>query len=347
MSRTPKTIAFMSYQLGFRGTETALWLFAHHNETILGNKSVIIVLRDKNKPYESYHMNDNLEKANEWFTSRFEHVYFNSNRDEVVQYMKDQNVDACFIEAVGLPDEWIPNHVPSIAHCVFRPYARATISTAIHEIVSQGIIPILPNPIYIQSTTDTLRKELNIPDDAIVFGRYGGYYQFNIQFALHAVIHVAQQNPNIYFIFMNTAPFVDRDNVTISVPNIIFLEATRDFELKRKFINTCDAMLHARDDGETFGLSTGEFALADKNIITYKPEPSKNGYEEAHIKILDNKCITYSDQQQLIHILEHFDLYKKDMINNGYHQYSCEKIINLFNLYLAKAFETCGISYQI
>lgn len=344
MQRTPKTIAFMSYQLGFRGTETSLWLFAHYNEVILGNKSIIIVVRDKNQGFDPHHANDNIERSNEWFTNRFENIYFSSNHDDIVKYMNEHHVDACFMEMCGAHDEWIPNHVPSIAHCVFCPYAKSTVSTAIHETVAKGIIPVLPNPVYVHPTTETLRKELNIPEDAIVFGRYGGHYQFNIRFVHHVILYVAMNNPNIYFIFMNTASFVDRNQV--NVPNIIFLDATRDFILKRKFINTCDAMLHARDDGETFGLSTGEFALADKNIITYKPETTKIGYDEAHIRILDKQCITYADQEQLLHILQNFALYKKDMTNNGYHQYSHEKIIQKFNYYLAKAFETCGVPYD-
>ena len=34
-------------------------------------------------------------------------------------------------------------------------------------------------------------------------------------------------------------------------------------------------MIHARDDGETFGLSIAEFSSMNKPIITYKPGPRK------------------------------------------------------------------------
>ena len=35
---------------------------------------------------------------------------------------------------------------------------------------------------------ENLRTILNIPKDAIVFGRYGGYYQFDITIAHKAII---------------------------------------------------------------------------------------------------------------------------------------------------------------
>lgn len=39
---------------------------------------------------------------------------------------------------------------------------------------------------------------------------------------------------------------------------------------KTTFINTCDAMLWARHDGETFGLAIGEFSSKNKPVIYAK-----------------------------------------------------------------------------
>ena len=37
---------------------------------------------------------------------------------------------------------------------------------------------------------------------------------------------------------------------------------------KEAFYRTCDAMLHARRDGETFGLAVAEFSVRNKPVIT-------------------------------------------------------------------------------
>ena len=68
-------------------------------------------------------------------------------------------------------------------------------------------------------------------------------------------------NSNTYFLFMNTDRFHYH-------PKIIYLDPTLDPIEKTKFINTCDAMIHARSNGETFGLAIAEFSLKNKPVIT-------------------------------------------------------------------------------
>ena len=65
---------------------------------------------------------------------------------------------------------------------------------------------------------------------------------------------------------------------------IIFLSGTFDQKKKAKFINTCDAMIHARSVGESFGSSCAEFAIKNKPILTY-------GFcrQRAHYKICTSK----------------------------------------------------------
>lgn len=184
---------------------------------------------------------------------------------------------------------------------------------------------LLPNIINISECNDDLRNTLNIPNDAIVFGRYGGYGQFDIPYVHEVVKYVAQTMPNIYFIFMNTSPFVQ------GIPNIIYLEPTPDLIQKKKFINTCNAMLHARTDGETYGMACGEFAVARKPIITTYTGPC------AHIEILKEKVITYANPSSLYDILTNFKKYSVDMTDNGYIKYKPEFIMPTFKMLLDKA----------
>jgi hypothetical protein len=181
----------------------------------------------------------------------------------------------------------------------------------------------------LHDTMDDMREELNIPKNAVVFARYGGYHQFSIAFAKDAVKEVATKNSDIYFLFMNTYPFMEPRK------NVIFLPGTRDLYKKRKFINTCDAYLHAREDGETFGASIAEFAMCNKNIITCRYQI--DNHQDQHIRILGNQCIMYENRDHLVHMLENYHIYKKDMDENGYYSYTPENIVPLFNTFIKQA----------
>jgi len=117
---------------------------------------------------------------------------------------------------------------------------------------------------------------------------------------------------------MNTELFCPK------LQNIIHLNQNIDVNYKVKFINTCDAMLWARSDGETFGLSIGEFSTKNKPIIC------TTGLNNAHLEILKNKAIIY-DQCTLKNILISFDKnieYTKDW--NAYYEYTPDNVMKIF-----------------
>ena len=73
-----------------------------------------------------------------------------------------------------------------------------------------------------------------------------------------------------------------------------FIKGSFNKTQKVKFINSCDAMLHARSLGESFGLSCAEFAIKNKPILTY-------GYcrQRAHFEICKNNIIPYYSYKDL------------------------------------------------
>ena len=119
---------------------------------------------------------------------------------------------------------------------------------------------------------------------------------------------------------MNTIKFYEH-------PRIIYLDANVDLLFKTQFINTCDAMIHARHDGETFGLSIGEFSIKNKPVITCPCSAF------AHIDYLKNKALIYHDKHELMLIL----LNIKHILstnNNWLTEYSTftpENVMNIFN----------------
>ncbi len=130
---------------------------------------------------------------------------------------------------------------------------------------------------------------------SVVFGRHGGFDSFDLRFAMQAVFDVARVHKDWYFVFLNTYKFCD-------LPNVIFLPSTPDLSYKTRFINTCDAMIHARGLGESFGLACAEFSIKNKPIITWSGLGSSE-YERAHIGILGEKGIYYNNGQELFNIL--------------------------------------------
>jgi hypothetical protein len=169
-----------------------------------------------------------------------------------------------------------------------------------------------------------MRKLLNIPENAVVFGGYGGKEQFDISFVHKVVYTIALNNPNIYFLFANFNEFCPKLN------NIIFLPMITELEEKVTFINTTDAMLWARTDGEVLSIAMGEFSSKNKPIIACKIG------NLGHVTILGDKAIWYTHEYDLYNILINFNPQvesKKDW--NAYKEYTPEKVIKIFeNTYL-------------
>jgi hypothetical protein len=320
-------IAFLSNKLTLRGTEINLYNYAHYNETILNNESIIIT-----RPYEYVKIHSPMDvhpQAYQKFHDRFPVEYY-INPSDIHEIVKRNNIDLIFIEKAGASDDGLTfNYVKTIIHCVFTTkHPHGTLYTSISETlnkIEKTFVPVLPNIVDIHPSNENLRKDLNIPDDALIFGTYSGADCFNIDYIRRVVIDIGN-NPNysnIYFIFLNIDPFCQESE------HIRFLPGTSNMEMKRKFINTCNAMLYGRDGGETFGLSCGEFSLCDKPIIA---RPGEHSW--AHEDILRDCMIKQNNYHELHEILTNWNKYNKDVSNNGYKKYTPENVMNIFKYWL-------------
>jgi glycosyltransferase involved in cell wall biosynthesis len=311
------TIAFLSNKLTLRGTEIAIYDYANYNELILGNKSIIIT-RDFNKINNEYDVD--IQAYNK-FNNRFPVLYYNSQQD-IDNIVKNNNITHLFIIKAGGYDGLFSNYCKNIMHCVFTTeQPHGDIYTPIGQTINnmhRTNYPVLPHMVYLPEVQGNMRKELNIPENAIVFGRYGGKESFDIPFVYDSIKETLAQTPNIYFLFMNT-------NIFYTHPNIIYLPGNADMIYKRQFINTCDALIHARSRGETFGLTCGEFAICEKPVITYGSSP-----ETEHLIILKDKAVIYNNGIELTNIFTTFTKNKYDMKNNGYMDYNPENVMNIF-----------------
>jgi hypothetical protein len=307
-----KTVLYHSNQLGYRGTEISLYTYAKYNEEILGNRSIIV--SDK-------HASHGLE-AYEKFNSRFP-TYLYDHFSEVQSIADKERVDVFYAQKSGQYDGKLLSGVKNSIHAVFRykqPHgeAYAYISEWLANHMSQGELPFVPYIVEKLPTNNlNLRTELGIPNDALVFGYHGGRDSFNIPFVKDVVRELA--GGNVYFLFMNIDKFHDH-------PNVIHIPGTYDLIKKCMFIDTCDASLQARDGGETFGLSVAEYSSQNKPVITYTDVP-----EKAHIEMLGDVGMYYSNHEQLINTLLNFRDLKRDINYDVYtEKYSPTNVMKKF-----------------
>ena len=190
--------------------------------------------------------------------------------------------------------------VRTCVHCVFFAHEpHGTIYARISNTVKgrqNEQPPTVPYPVEIEVVTGDLRAELDISPTATVFGRYGGDATFDIDFVHQEVSWLSQHRDDIVFIFMNTKPFCDES------PTVKFLTSTSNSVRRAQFVRTCDAMLHARYLGETFGLAIAEFSIQNRPIITFG-----GSVDSAHLAILGAKGLVYFDSASLRTILLSFN----------------------------------------
>ena len=308
-----KIIGFHSNQLCERGTEVALFDYAYYNQKIYGNKSIIF--------YPKNSHNNNIEVIKK-FETQFT-CYDYENFSDVENIIKLENIDYFYIIKYGNNDNLLVKSCPNLVHAVFtvEPHGEkyATVSKYLSDKYhsNQDYVPHMINlPIH----NDNMRNELKIPNDAIVLGRYGGFEQFDIKIAHKAIIQFIEQNTNIYFIFANTKNFYKHSQ-------IIYIDKIIDPIEKVKFINTCDAMIHARSDGETFGLAVAEFSTCNKPVIT-----CKSNHDNCHIDILGDKAIIYDSIGSLLSIFTNIrEIIKTRDDWNAYKEYTPEIVMKQFN----------------
>ena len=310
-------IAFWDNQLCERGTTVSLFDYAYYNQTILNNKSFIFY--DKNRKDNDINV---ITKFKSYFT-----VHETDNFKEVDDFLKQYNITHIYIIKYGHMDDRLSKIAKNCIHCVFvcsQPHGDVYSSIAPWVNGNNGRYPVVPHMINLPKHDDNMRDQLNIPKKAKVFGGYGGSGSFSIKFVHNVVYNIAKNNPEIYFLYANFNKFCP------DLPNIIHLQKIIDLNEKVRFINTIDAMLWARQDGEVMSIAMGEFSTLNKPIICMNI-----GYP-GHVHLLQDKAIWYNNENTLHDILVNFNPdTEKNKDWNAYKDYTPEKVMEIFkNVYL-------------
>lgn len=300
-------VGFLNNQIDNRGTGNAVFDYAHYNETLLGNESLIFT--------RSFNQKDvNMEKR---LIQRFGDI-----RDiEITRPGLLFSLDVLYHIKYGYDDGFTtPKGIRYAVHGVFDNSPHGDRYAVISRWLAGEYGVYVPHIVSLPAITENLRGNLGIPEQACVFGRHGGSDTFDIVFAWSSIRTILAWQPLAWFVFMNTEGIPED---ILNHERVVVLPPTADPTKKRKFINTCNAMIHARSRGETFGISVGEFAICGKPVITYSESP-----ERAHIEELGNFAYLYKNEEELTQQM--LSLIEKPALSWGYGQYTPELVMKKF-----------------
>ena len=316
-------IAFYVDEMNLRGVANSSYQFAFLNKKILKNKSYIFY---NQKNYR------NKKEVIKKFKKQFKVVgiqHFN----EIDKYKDKFLLNYLYVQKSGdKKDGWVSKEIKTLVHSVYpqklnqvHGHKYIYISEWLSKNFSNNKIPYLPLITEVQKNKNNLKKQLKIKKNQIVFGCYGGESSFDLQFVKFAISEIVKKRDDIVFIFLNIKKFIQHKQIR-------FLKGTLDENYKKKFINSCDAMIYGRSLGESFGLSCGEFAITNKRIISYK----YNRHRSHSFNITYKYLSEYSSFKSLLKIILNFE--KKSLnYKSLYKNYTKKIFINFFhNIFFKK-----------
>jgi FkbM family methyltransferase len=325
-----KKVGFFVRHFLERGTEISVYEYAHYNEVLLKNESIIICFTQETQKNLWPFFTDRI--TYEKFKQRFRVVEIGSI-DEIQSVIQTYGLQYFYTQTYGgygdiyqFQNSSLWSSCKTVKHCVFdttgpESDCYLSISSYLND-RNNTRVRVLPLIVDLPECKETLRKELGIPEDAIVYGRHGGYEQFDISFVHEAIKESLEKHPWLYFVFLNTKPLYQH-------PNIRYLERSTDRMYISKFIETCDAMLHGRSGGETFGLAIAEFSCKNKPVVTCAIGDLE------HIRILGEKGIVYTSKSSLMKIFEESrERFSSKTDWNAYSAYSPKHVMKLFESYI-------------
>jgi glycosyltransferase involved in cell wall biosynthesis len=260
-------LGFHTKQLLARGTEVALFDYALGARDILGHEVRVFVPADSRRV---------VPAVRERFEEQFELVRYDNAGDIAC--------DALYVIKRGRPGR-VTERIPELVHAFddgsyphghrfavvsdwVSRHARRKLELSGRELALPRLKkpPVVPHIVDLPDVLDDFRQGLGIPNDGVVFGRHGGLGNFDIDFVEAAIRSVVERRQDVWFLLVNVRPFFEHERIRY-LPELIDRAETR------RFVNTCDYMLHAHRYGETFGLAVAEFAYVGAPVLTFLDSP--------------------------------------------------------------------------
>jgi hypothetical protein len=325
-----KNILFLEEQFSLQGTTRALIDYAFFNEALLNNRSFLAFNKKTekypwNEGYYKQYLNQTLDSLKKKFL-----VIEYRNWSELESFVVKNKIDVLYNIKSGEPTGVVSKNCKNVYHAVFPQWMAnvhgdryAYVSKWLSDTFSNGKIPYVPHIINVpkidqEASRKRLREHYNIPKDAFVYGRIGGYNDFDLPFVYSAILKNLKKRKDVYYFFICTKPFAQHER-------IIYVDPILDLKQKYEHISLCDAMIHARHYGETFGLAIAEFCALNKPIITWN-----FGVGQGYKEILKDDAFYYNNENDLLYILNNFKIdLEKDY--NSYKIFSPQNVIKKFD----------------
>jgi glycosyltransferase involved in cell wall biosynthesis len=290
-------ILFHANTLNYRGTTVAITDYAHYNQEILGNESVIAYC----KTYGEEKDMGNEPAVIEALEKKFKVIGYDVGNIE--KKIDQEKIDLAYFIAGGERSS-LPTNCKTAVHAVFQnnePHGDryAYISKWLSTKMSNDTIPFVPHMVNLPPPVKDYRQAFGL-EGKIVIGRIGGYFTFDIPFVKEFIKQLVQTNNKFVFLFVGTEPFIDH-------PNVKFINEIHSPQQKANFISTCDAMIHARQRGESFGLSIAEFLSLNKPVMAWS-----GGHDLNHLEMLKDSGLLYNDTNDLHNMFYSLDNIKED-----------------------------------
>lgn len=293
-------IAIHSNQFDGRGTGKVPYDYGIYLQKYLNCEIIFITAKNskneglkKIKEKFNVELYDNIPPAHQSINDQLK------TKKLIETIIERKNINFLHMLKSGENDNITPENCKTGIHCIFNMMQpHGNIYAGVSEYLSKKFnkklyVPHIINPL---SPSEDYRLKYNIPKEAFVIGRHGGYGQFNIPFVKNAIVDILKHRTDIYFLFLSTEKFIDHERI-IHIP---WVESDQDIF---NFINSCDCMIHAREDGETFGLAVAEFSASNKPIITWSGLINNEiyqRYDKCHLELLGDRAIIYNDYQDLL-----------------------------------------------
>ena len=216
-------IAFRLNSLSFGGVEVAVFDYAYYNQALLNNESIILYKENGSKPEIKKKFEDHFK------------IFSYKQIEDVKTIVNNENVDVIYTLKSGENDGFIVPDVKNCNHVVFmhnEPHGNryVYISKWLSTVMNYGLTPYVPHMINLPKESGNFRKELEIPENAFVIGRYGSSKEFNIPFVKDAIFEILKERNDIYFIFANTENFGTHNKIIYLEPILDLIEKVKTGE---------------------------------------------------------------------------------------------------------------------
>lgn len=319
-----KKVLFYTKSLNYRGVCNSILDYAKYNEEILGNESAIIY-----NPYVRGFEPDVVLAIEKRFKLLKFADWFEVNKIA-------SKYDVFYAQKLGRKEPPFIQSTKSVVHAVFQfdephgdvyAYISEWLADWMH-IVSGNVMskekkhPWVPYIVHLPTpdldAAAKIRTSLGIRQDQFVFGRLGAPDSFDIPFVHETIKKVVATRDDIVFVFPYTEPFHEHANIHYMPPFF-------DQQTKSNYIAACDAMIHARRLGESFGLAIHEFLYHNKPVLAWE-----NGDDRNHIRVLEPFKLLYNEDT----LMNKIETLKNKLFGNyniATTQYTPEKVMAKFD----------------